>query len=46
MYRFLKREITAAKLIDEIGQQAAIKDISLEEADIDDIIRVAYHGEA
>lgn len=46
VYRFLKREITAAKLIDEIGQQAAIKDISLEEADIDDIIRVAYHGEA
>lgn len=46
VYRFPKREITAAKLIDEIGQQAAIKDISLEEADIDDIIRVAYHGEA
>ena len=34
----------AAKLIEDIGKQAKIKDIRLEEANIDDIIRVAYGG--
>lgn len=40
--RFLKADITAAKLIEDISQQAKIKDFSLEEAKIDDIIKVAY----
>lgn len=44
VYRFMKKEVTAAQLIEEIGTQAKIKDIRLEEANIDDIIRVAYGG--
>ena len=41
-YRFAKDEITAAQLIGELSQKAHIKDVSIEEAGIDDIIRVAY----
>lgn len=41
-YRFRKDEITAAELMSDIGKQAKIKDIRLEEANIDDIIRIAY----
>lgn len=41
-YRFEKNEITAAKLIEELSAKAKIKDVSIEEAGIDDIIRVAY----
>lgn len=41
-YRFGKEEITAAKLIEELSLKAPIKDVSIEEAGIDDIIRVAY----
>ncbi len=44
IYRFMKSDVTAAKLIEDIGKQAPIKDIRLEEANIDDIIRVAYGG--
>ncbi len=44
VYRFMKSDVTAAKLIEDIGKQAKIKDIRLEEANIDDIIRVAYGG--
>lgn len=43
-YRFEKTDITAAQLIEEISSQAAIKDVSIEEASIDDIIRIAYQG--
>ncbi len=43
-YRFEKADITAAQLIEEISAQAAIKDVSIEEASIDDIIRIAYQG--
>lgn len=43
-YRFMKKETTAAKLIEELGNKAQIKDISIEEAGIDDIIRIAYNG--
>jgi len=43
VYRFEKSQITAAELIDNIGKQAKIKDIRLEEASIDDIIRIAYN---
>ena len=41
-YRFGKKEITAARLIEELSAKAQIKDVSIEEAGIDDIIRVAY----
>jgi ABC-2 type transport system ATP-binding protein len=41
-YRFMKNDITAAKLIESLSQQSQIKDVSIEEAGIDDIIRVAY----
>lgn len=44
VYRFMKNEITAAALIEYIGSRAKIKDIRLEEASIDDIIRIAYSG--
>ena len=44
VYRFMKNEISAAKLIEDIGSKAKIKDFRLEEASIEDIIRVAYAG--
>lgn len=44
VYRFMKNDVTAAELIEDIGKQAKIKDISLEEASIDDVIRIAYGG--
>lgn len=43
-YRFRKDEITAAELMSDIGRQAKIKDIRIEEASIDDIIRIAYNS--
>lgn len=43
-YRFLKSDISAAQLIEEIGKKQEIKDISIEEASIEDIIRIAYRG--
>lgn len=42
VYQFGKKDITAAKLIGDISAVTQIKDIRLEEAKIDDIIRVAY----
>ncbi len=42
-YRFRKSEITAAALISELSGHALIKDLSIEEAGIDDIIRIAYN---
>lgn len=45
-YRFQKKDITAAQLIQELSQSIAIKDVAIEEASIDDIIRIAYHQEA
>lgn len=44
-YRFQKADITAAQLIREISEQKLIKDVAIEEAKIDDIIRIAYHRE-
>ncbi len=41
-YRFMKNDITAAKLIEALSVKAQIKDVSIEEAGIDDIIRAAY----
>lgn len=44
-YRFRKEDITAVKLIQEIADRKKIKDVAIEEATIDDIIRIAYHRE-
>ena len=41
-YRFLKKEITAAEIIADLSKVKTIKDVSIEEAGIDDIIKVAY----
>ncbi len=43
--RFEKSKISAAKLIEEMSNQAPVKDVHLDEAKIDDIIRIAYKGE-
>lgn len=42
VYKFRKDEITAAQLIGDISKIAPIKEVSLEETKIDDVIRVAY----
>lgn len=42
VYRFRKDEITAARLIEDISHIAPIKEVGLEEAKIDDIIRTVY----
>lgn len=42
VYRFRKDEITAARLIEDISRIAPIKEVGLEEARIDDIIRTVY----
>lgn len=42
-YRFQKNDITAAQLIQELSKDIAIKDVTIEETSIDDIIRIAYH---
>lgn len=44
VFRFEKECITASKLIEDISVQAKIKDIRLDEAKIDDIIRAAYNA--
>ncbi|MDE5863454.1 MAG: ATP-binding cassette domain-containing protein [Lachnospiraceae bacterium] len=41
-YRFMKKDITAAALIQALSAEVQIKDVSIEEAGIDDIIRIAY----
>lgn len=42
VYRFRKDEISAAQLTGDISHTAPIKEVGLEEAKIDDIIRTAY----
>lgn len=42
-YRFMKNETTAAKIIEELSSKAQIKDFSIDEASIDDIIRIVYN---
>ena len=42
VYRFRKDEITAARLIEDISHTTPIKEVGLEEAKIDDIIRTVY----
>lgn len=41
-YRFAKSDITAADIIADLSSEKAVKDISIEEAGIDDIIKIAY----
>ena len=41
-YKFMKNEITAADIISDISKIKNIKDVSIEEAGIDDIIKIAY----
>lgn len=41
-YRFMKNDTTAAEIIADLSATKSIKDVSIEEAGIDDIIRVAY----
>ena len=41
-YKFMKKDITAAELIADLSRQKEIKDVSIEEAGIDDIIKIAY----
>ena len=45
-YRFMKKDMTAADLIADLSKQKDIKDVSIEEAGIDDIIKIAYQGNA
>ena len=42
VYRFRKDEISAARLIEDISHTAPVKEVGLEEAKIDDIIRTVY----
>ncbi|MBS7329421.1 MAG: AAA family ATPase, partial [Lachnospiraceae bacterium] len=41
-YRFMKNDITAAALIAELSNKKKMKDVAIEEAGIDEIIRIAY----
>ncbi len=41
-YRFMKKDLTAAEIIADISKVKTIKDVSIEEAGIDDIIKIAY----
>lgn len=40
--RFMKKDLTAAEIIADLSAIKTIKDISIEEAGIDDIIKIAY----
>ncbi len=44
-YRFHKDKISAVQLIQELSEKKQMKDVKIEEAKIDDIIRLAYHRE-
>ena len=41
-YKFAKADITAADIIAYLSSKKAIRDVSIEEAGIDDIIKIAY----
>ena len=41
-YRFMKNDVTAAEIIADLSKIKTIKDVSIEEAGIDDIIKIAY----
>ena len=40
--RFVKSDITATDIIADLSAKKSLKDISIEEAGIDDIIKIAY----
>ena len=42
LYRFMKNDTTAAKIIADLSEIKPIRDVSIEEAGIDDIIKIAY----
>jgi ABC-2 type transport system ATP-binding protein len=44
--KFKKTEISAADLISDIAKEYQIKDLSLEESNIDDVIRQIYHNKS
>lgn len=44
VYKFKKDDISAVQLIEDIGKQSPIKEISIKESDIDDVIRTVYQG--
>ncbi|MCR5405394.1 MAG: ATP-binding cassette domain-containing protein [Lachnospiraceae bacterium] len=41
-YRFAKSDISAADIIADLSSKKSLKDVSIEEAGIDDIIKIAY----
>ena len=41
-YKFMKHDTTAAEIIADLSKEKSIKDVSIEEAGIDDIIKIAY----
>lgn len=43
-YRFKKDEITAAELISKLAQKLPIRDLSVTEANIEDVVRKVYRG--
>ena len=43
-YRFDKKQVTAARLIEDLSRTVKIKDVRLEDAKIEEIIRLAYKG--
>ena len=43
-YKFLKKDLTAAEIIADLSNIKTIKDFSIEEAGIDDIIKIAYES--
>ena len=45
-FEFNKQEMSAAQLISDLSKQVDIRDLSLEEPDIEDIIRTIYHNES
>lgn len=44
-YRFKKDEITAAELISKLAQKLSIRDLSVTEANIEDVVRKVYRGD-
>ncbi len=42
VYKFKKAEITTVQLIQDIAQKSPVKEVSIKESDIDDVIRTVY----
>lgn len=42
VYKFRKDEITTVQLIQDIAKRAPVKEVSIKESDIDDVIRMVY----